>query len=182
MTDQNTTTPSASQKQNEPSVEQVFTPAVDAFQGSAPQVPNAGAAPQAAPFSSTGGSSPQAAPVPPAGNVPPQSGFVPPTAGMPPQSGCAPGPQNIPGLPLVHLTGGMKFGWAVVGFLMGPVAILLAWLTNAHNFPEAKKDAIKFSLFGFLAQFLIWFVLIALFGCATCAAVTSAFTSYPYYY
>lgn len=45
MTDQNTTTPSASQKQNEPSVEQVFTPAVDAFQGSAPQVPNAGAAP-----------------------------------------------------------------------------------------------------------------------------------------
>ena len=59
MTDQNTTTPSASQKQNEPSVEQVFTPAVDAFQGSAPQVPNAGAAPQAAPFSSAGGSSPQ---------------------------------------------------------------------------------------------------------------------------
>ena len=57
MTDQNTTTPSASQKQNEPSVEQVFTPAVDAFQGSAPQVPNAGAAPQAAPFSSAGGSS-----------------------------------------------------------------------------------------------------------------------------
>ena len=58
MTDQNTTTPSASQKQNEPSVEQVFTPAVDAFQGSAPQVPNAGAAPQAAPFSPAGGSSP----------------------------------------------------------------------------------------------------------------------------
>lgn len=115
MTDQDTTTPSASQKQNEPSVEQVFTPAVDAFQGSAPQVQNAGAAPQAAPFSPAGGSSPQAAPVPPAGNVPPQSGFVPPTAGMPPQPGCAPGPQNIPGLPLIHLTGGMKFGWAVVG-------------------------------------------------------------------
>lgn len=101
---------------------------------------------------------------------------------MPPQPGYAPASQNIPGVPLVQLTGGMKFGWAVAGFLMGPVAILLAWLTNAHNFPEVKKGAIKFSLFGFLAQFLIWFVLIALFGCATCAAVTSTAASYPYYY
>lgn len=119
MTDQNTTTPPASQKQNEPSVEQVFTPSVDAFQGSAPQVPNADAAPQAAPFSPAGGSSPQAAPVPPVGNVPPQSAFVPPTAGMPPQPGCASGPQNIPGLPLVHLTGGMKFGWPLWDFSWG---------------------------------------------------------------
>ena len=77
MTDQNTTTPSASQKQSEPPVEQVPTPAADTFQGSTPQVPNAGAAPQAAPFSPTGGASPQAAPIPPVGTVPPQSAFVP---------------------------------------------------------------------------------------------------------
>lgn len=203
MTDQNANTSNtndasvAAQDQNAPVAEHVVSAAAEPVQATAPQMPCVNTTPiQPAPASSMGGAAsqaspvppmtdaaPQSAPVPPAGNnTPPQSAFIPPAAGVPPQPGYTPAPQNIPGMPLVQLTGGMKFGWAAAGFLMGPVAILLAWLTNAHNFPEVKKDAVKFSLFGFLAQFLIWFVLIALFGCATCAAVTSAATSYPYYY
>lgn len=58
-------------------------------------------------------------------------------------------PQNMPGMPLLYLTGGMKFGWAVCGFFLGPIAILLAWLTNQSNFPQAKSEAVKFSLIGF---------------------------------
>lgn len=122
-----------------------------------------------------------------AGQVPPASGIpgagaapVPPTGQMPPFQGQPSAPQNIPGMPLFQLTGGMKFGWAVAGFFMGPIAILLAWLTNAHNFPEAKNAAVKFSLFGFLAQFLVWILVAGLFGCAACAAVSSL-PAYCYY-
>lgn len=132
----------------------------------APTMPPAGAGP--VPPAGAPGAGPAApegfAPVPPAGQVPPYSAQQP--------------PQNIPGMPLFCLTGGMKFGWAAAGFLMGPVAILLAWLTNAHNFPEAKNAAVKFSLFGFLAQILLWVLVFGLFGCAACAAVSSV----PYYY
>lgn len=106
--------------------------------------------------------------------MPPQQPFVQPAPAP------APIPQNIPGMPLLNLTSGMKFGWAVCGFVMGPIAILLAWLTNAHNFPEAKSAAVKFSLIGFLAQFAVAFLLMMLFGMATCAAISSA-ASYYYY-
>lgn len=119
-----------------------------------------------------------------AGQVPPAAGMpgaapVPPMGQVPPFQGQAPAQQNIPGMPLFQLTGGMKFGWAVVGFFVGPIGILLAWLTNAHNFPEAKNAAVKFSLFGFLAQFLVWILVVGLFGCAACAAVSSI---PPHYY
>ena len=131
-------------------------------------VPAAGSVPPA------GGAS-GAGPVPPLGGAP-----VPPAGQMPPFQGQVP-PQNVPGMPLLYLTGGMKFGWAAAGFLMGPVAILLAWLTNAHNFPEAKNAAVKFSLFGFLAQILLWVLVVGLFGCATCAAIGSLGPGYCYY-
>lgn len=124
----------------------------------------AGAAPQQ-PFAAPG------AQVPPAGAVPPM--------GAAPQYQAAPKPQNLPGMPLLYLTGGMKFGWAALGFIMGPVAILIAWLTNASNFPDAKRDALKFSLFGFLAQFLIAAMLMGLVGCFSCAAIGSS--GYCYY-
>lgn len=121
---------------------------------------------------------PQAAQVPPMGAVPPN-----PAGQVPPQPAYQqPAPQNIPGMPLLTLTGGMKFGWAACGFFMGPIAILLAWLTNAHNFPEAKSAAVKFSLFGFLAQFVIAFLVMIMFGMAACAAIGSAASSGAYYY
>ncbi|MDO4443220.1 MAG: spore coat protein SP96 [Slackia sp.] len=141
-------------------------------QPDAPQTAQIPPAPAAAPVPPAAGAA-----VPPAGSAPiPPAGQVPPFQAAPPQQPV----QNIPGMPLFNLTGGMKFGWAAAGFLLGPVAILLAWLTNAHNFPEAKSAAVKFSLFGFLAQFLVWILVIGMFGCAACTAATSL-PSYYYY-
>lgn len=122
---------------------------------------------------------PPAGAVPPTGQMPP-TGQVPPTGQMPPFQGQPEVPQNIPGMPLFQLTGGMKFGWAALGLLMGPVAILIAWLTNAHNFPEAKNAAVKFALFGFLTQLLLGIALAGLVGCATCTAMTGM-AGYCYY-
>lgn len=109
--------------------------------------------------------------VPPTGQVPPQQPYgSAPTAQVPPM------PQNMPGMPLLYLTGGMKFGWAALGFLMGPIAILIAWLTNAHNFPQAKSDAVKFSLIGFLVSIVGWILLAMLLGFTACAAIGTAAT------
>lgn len=90
-------------------------------------------------------------------------------------------PQNMPGMPLLYLTGGMKFGWAACGFFMGPIAILLAWLTNQSNFPQAKSEAIKFSLIGFLATFAVMILLFVLFGVAACSALSYGPSYYSYY-
>lgn len=106
-------------------------------------------------------------PVPPAAGPMPQQ----PPVGAPvppPVPGAA---QNIPGMPLFALTGGQKFGWALVGFFMGPVGVLLAWLTNTHNFPKAKSDAILFSAIGFVAEFVLAIVLFGLVACSTMAMV-----------
>ena len=129
------------------------------------------------------GFAPAAGQMPPAGQVPP-TGQVPPAGQMPPQQPFGPAPavppqpmpQNIPGMPLLYLTGGMKFGWAALGFFVGPIAILVAWLTNAHNFPQAKNEAVKFSLIGFLVSIVGWFLLLMLFGFTACAAIGAAAT------
>lgn len=138
------------------------------------------------------GFAPAAGQVPPAGNVPP-TGQVPPAGQVPPQQPFGPAPavppqpmpQNMPGMPLLYLTGGMKFGWAALGFFLGPLAILVAWLTNAHNFPQAKSEAVKFSLIGFLVSIVGWILLLMLFGFTTCAAIGAAATgasSAAYYF
>lgn len=114
--------------------------------------------------------------VPPTGQMPPQQPFTAPTGQVPPML------QNMPGMPLLYLTGGMKFGWAALGFLMGPVAILVAWLTNAHNFPQAKSEAVKFSLIGFLVSIVGWILLVLLFGFTACAAVGATATGASYYF
>lgn len=93
----------------------------------------------------------------------------------------APVPQNIPGMPLMVLTDGMKFGWLVCGLFMGPIAILIAWLTNAANFPKAKNDAVKFALFGFLIQMLLGILFVVLFGMAACASIGAASSAYSMY-
>ncbi|MDO4590571.1 MAG: hypothetical protein Q4B35_04180 [Slackia sp.] len=139
--------------------------------GGAPVVPPASAPEDTAAM-------PQGAPAAP--TSPAAGGGVPPTTGEAPYIPAPSAPQNIPGMPLMYLTGGMKFGWAAAGLLMGPVAILLAWLTNAHNFPEAKNAAVKYSLFGFLAQVLLWVLVFGFFGCAACVAATSI-PGYCYY-
>ena len=105
--------------------------------------------------------------VPPTGQVPPANPYGAPTP-------VPPAPQNVPGMPLLYLTGGMKLGWAALGFFMGPIAILIAWLVNASSFPQVKSDAVKFTLFGFLAQFVIGILLVILFGVAACSTIGAA--------
>ena len=119
----------------------------------------------------------------------PQTAPAQPYAAVPPQAHPAPGqvppqrPQNMPGMPLLYLTGGMKFGWTVVGLLMGPVAILLAWLVNLSNFPQAKSDAMKFALIGFLVNLVLWFIVIMVFGAAFAVAIAnSGYSNYGYSY
>lgn len=133
----------------------------------APGAPAAQAAAQPAPQAAPAGQ--------PFGAVPPQA--HPSFAQQPPQR-----PQNMPGMPLLYLTGGMKFGWAVVGLLMGPVAILLAWLVNLSNFPQAKSDAMKFALIGFLVNLVLWIFFLTACGAAIAVAVSQAgYSSYGGY-
>ncbi len=154
--------------------------------GAAPQPPASPYAAASQPANRAAGAQPQGAPVPPAGtqiphqqaagqHVPPQQ---PPYYGAPQQPQR---PQNMPGMPLLYLTGGMKFGWAVCGFFMGPIAILLAWLTNQSNFPQAKSEAVTFALFGFLAEIVAIVLFTILFGAAACAATTYSHSYYSYY-
>ena len=71
-------------------------------------------------------------------------------------SGSAPYvPQPVyPPAPLMQLTGGMKFGWLVVGALLGIPGIIIAWLANADKVAQVKSDALKFSIIGFVIWIL----------------------------
>lgn len=94
------------------------------------------------------------------------------------------GPQYpAPGMPLMHLTGGMKFGWAATAFLLGPVAILLAWLTNLSNGHQARNEAIKYSVIGFVVQLVVGMLAVMFFGMTACAALGALDpASMMYYY
>ena len=118
---------------------------------------------------------PQPAPQP----VPePQPASQPQPAPQPmPQAAPQPQPQQPYGYqqpvyapaPLMQLTGGMKFGWLVIGALMGIPGIVLAWLVNADKTPQVKSDALKFAIIGFV----IWIVLGILLSLAITGMVTA---------
>ena len=57
--------------------------------------------------------------------------------------------------PLMQLTGGMKFGWFVVGALMGIPGIVISWLVNVDKLPQVKSEALKWTIIGFV----VWIVL-----------------------
>jgi hypothetical protein len=65
--------------------------------------------------------------------------------------------------PLTDLTGGMKFGWLVIGILMGIPGILIAWLTNAGRADRVRSDAIKFTVIGLVVNIAAW-VILAILG------------------
>lgn len=50
---------------------------------------------------------------------------------------------------ITGLTGGMKFGWLLVGLFLNIPGMLIAWLTNVDKHPQVKKDAITWSVVGF---------------------------------
>ena len=76
----------------------------------------------------------------------------------------------------------MKFGWFVVGALVGIPGILIAWLANVDKFPQVKSDAIKFSVIGLVVWAVLW-VLASLAFLGVVAAALSGYSSgYSGYY
>ena len=76
----------------------------------------------------------------------------------------------------------MKFGWLVVGFLLGIGGIVLACLTNVDKCPHVKSEALKFAIIGFVVQIVLGIVLGLTMGALFTAAVSSAMGGYGYGY
>ena len=122
-------------------------------------------------------SEPVAQPVPPA-QPQPQPQQPPMGQQMPPQQQPyqapqptyqpQPQPMYMPA-PLMQLTGGMKFGWFVVGALMGIPGIVISWLVNVDKLPQVKSDALKWTIIGFA----VWIVLGILIGLAIGGMITA---------
>ena len=62
--------------------------------------------------------------------------------------------QTMPA-PLTQLTGGMKFGWLVVGFFLNIPGMVIAWLVNVDKHPQVKHDAIMWSVIGFVIAIVL---------------------------
>lgn len=80
-----------------------------------------------------------------------------------------------------ELSGGMKFGWLVIGAFMGISGILLAWLTNAGNPQKMKSDAIKFAIIGLVINIVLIFLGSMILGTAVASIIYSAMPSSYYY-
>lgn len=83
--------------------------------------------------------------------------------------------------PLEKLTGGMKFGWFAVSFLVGIAGIILAWLVNVDKAPQVKSDAMKWSIVGAVASIvfsLLYMTVVfgGIMGVATSTLGSSGFT------
>lgn len=116
-----------------------------------------------------------------------QAAFVPPFSGnagsraaqpqtFQPQPGYMPVQPPVP-----QLTGGMKFGYFALGFLGNLLGIVVSWLINADKHPAVRNDAIKWSVIGFAATFVIGIVIfIALIGMFSALATAVGAGAYAY--
>ena len=94
------------------------------------------------------------------GEYPPRASDSPPLSYQVPQ-------------PQPFLSGGMKFGYGALGFLMGLVGILLAWLINAGKHPTISQSALISSVVGFGIGVVAWVALyVFLFTVGLMAAAT----------
>ena len=88
--------------------------------------------------------------------------------------------------PLTQLSGGMKFGWFVIGVLVGIPGILIAWLANVDKLPQVKADAVKFSAIGLVVWAVLWALACLGFLSIVAAVLSSLFgdfsSSYGMYY
>ncbi len=92
-------------------------------------------------------------------------------------------PQVVFPAPLTKLTGGMKFGWFVIGALLGIPGILIAWLANADKFAQVKNEAIKFSVIGMIIWAVLWVAACMIFlGIIVAATTSSTGMASSYYY
>ena len=76
------------------------------------------------------------------------------------------------------LTGGMKFGWFLIGLFLTVPGMLLAWLLNADKHPQVKKDAITWSVIGFAVDVVLGLI----FAVAFASLLAAAISSYGGYY
>ena len=121
----------------------------------------------------------QGIPTPPACDapepVPPAQPQQPPTGQqMPPQ-------QPYKAAPLMQLTGGMKFGWFVVGALMGIPGIVISWLVNVDKLPQVKSEALKWTIIGFVVWIVLGILISLAIGGMITALVAGAMGSAGYY-
>ena len=63
----------------------------------------------------------------------------------------------------------MKFGWFVVGALMGIPGIVISWLVNVDKLPQVKSEALKWTIIGFV----VWIVLGILISLAIGGMITA---------
>jgi hypothetical protein len=68
----------------------------------------------------------------------------------------------------------MKFGWLVIGIIMGITGILIAWLANAGRADRVKSDAVKFSVIGMVVNILAW-VILGIIGFGLLAVLAQSF-------
>ena len=127
---------------------------------------------------------PTPTPVAPEQPVPPAQPQAPVATAMPPQQAYGtPQPQPQPAYlpaPLMRLTGGMKFGWFVVGALLGIGGIVLAWLTSVDKMPEVKSEALKWSIIGFAVWIVLGILMSLMIGGMITAMIAGAAGSYGY--
>ena len=96
----------------------------------------------------------------------------------------APQPQPqafYPPAPLMQLTGGMKFGWFVVGALMGIPGIVISWLVNVDKLPQVKSEALKWTIIGFVVWIVLGILISLAIGGMITALVAGAMGSAGYY-
>ena len=99
-----------------------------------------------------------------------------------PQPGYQPQPQPMyMPAPLMQLTGGMKFGWFVVGALMGIPGIVISWLVNVDKLPQVKSEALKWTIIGFVVWIVLGILISLAIGGMITALVAGAMGSAGYY-
>lgn len=75
---------------------------------------------------------------------------------------------------LTQLTGGMKFGWLVVGLMLSIPGMLIAWLVNVDKHPQVKKDAITWSVIGFAISVVLGIIMTVAFTGLVAAAIAQS--------
>ena len=75
---------------------------------------------------------------------------------------------------LTSLTGGMKFGWFLIGLFLTVPGMLLAWLVNADKHPQVKKDAITWSVIGFAVDVVLGILFSVAFASLLAAAISAS--------
>lgn len=103
---------------------------------------------------------------------PPQA---PPAQPQPPQY--APPTQAYAGWE-APLSGGAKAGWFALGFFLGLIGVLIAYLVTEDKGPLRKGAALKFALFGTGTTVLLSILLVALTFCSVGAMFTSMYAYY----